>query len=41
MTSYNELKECIRLEVIGHDKSFSWRKALLRTRRNQKKHFLF
>lgn len=41
MTSYDELKECIRLEVIGHDKSFSWRKALLRTRRNQKKHFLF
>ncbi|HGY6832419.1 TPA: serine O-acetyltransferase [Escherichia coli] len=41
MTSYDQLKECIRLEVIGHDKSFSWRKALLRTRRNQKKHFLF
>ena len=41
MTSYDELKECIRLEVIGHDKAFSWRKALLRTRRNQKKHFLF
>ncbi len=41
MISYNELKECIRLEVIGRDKSFSWRKALFRTRRNPKKHFLF
>ncbi|EFB4090455.1 serine acetyltransferase [Escherichia coli] len=41
MTSYDHLKECIRLEVIGYDKPFSWRKALLRTRRNQKKHFLF
>ncbi|UGS43461.1 serine O-acetyltransferase [Pseudocitrobacter corydidari] len=41
MASYNELKECIRLEVIGQNKSFSWRKALLRTRRNQRKHFIF
>ncbi|MTH48212.1 serine acetyltransferase [Intestinirhabdus alba] len=41
MTSYHELKECLRLEVIGHNKTFSWRKALLRTRRNPKKHFLF
>lgn len=41
MTSYTELKECIRLEIIGHDKPFSWRKALLRTRRNPKKHFMF
>ncbi|KAA1050897.1 serine acetyltransferase [Pseudocitrobacter sp. 73] len=41
VNSYSELKECIRLEVIGRDKAFSWRKALFRTRRNHKKYFLF
>ncbi|WP_262360476.1 serine O-acetyltransferase [Citrobacter freundii complex sp. CFNIH2] len=41
MNSYSELKECIRLEVIGRDKAFSWRRAIIRTRRNHKKHFLF
>lgn len=35
------IKECIRLEVIGSNHKFSWRKAITRTRNNQKKHFTF
>ena len=41
MTSYKKLKECIHLEVIGRDNPFAWSRALRRTRRNQRKHFLF
>ncbi|WP_297197340.1 serine acetyltransferase [uncultured Pluralibacter sp.] len=41
MTSYEKLKECIHLEVIGRDNPFAWTRALRRTRRNQRKHFLF
>ncbi|TGB67843.1 serine acetyltransferase [Escherichia sp. E4930] len=35
------LKECIKIEVIGGNHEFSWRKALTRTRRNRRKHFMF
>lgn len=35
------LKECIRVEVIGSDHAFSWRKALTRTRNNRRKHYMF
>lgn len=35
------LKECIRVEVIGHDHKFSWRKALTRIRHNRRKYFMF
>ncbi|HCT5819298.1 TPA: serine acetyltransferase [Citrobacter sedlakii] len=35
------LKECIRVEVIGRDHKFSWRKALTRTRHNRRKFFMF
>lgn len=35
------LKECIRVEVIGRDHEFSWRKALTRTRNNRRKRFMF
>lgn len=35
------LKECIRIEVIGKDHKFSWRKALTRTRHNRRKYFMF
>ncbi|TGC28856.1 serine acetyltransferase [Escherichia sp. E1130] len=35
------LKECIRVEVIGRDHKFSWRKALTRTRHNRRKYFMF
>lgn len=36
-----QLKDCILEEVIGSDHSFSWRKALTRTRNNPNKHFVF
>lgn len=35
------LKECIRVEVIGRDHSFSWRKALTRIRNNRRKYYMF
>ncbi|WP_342323475.1 serine acetyltransferase [Kosakonia sp. BYX6] len=35
------LKECIRVEVIGRDHEFSWRKAITRTRRHRRKYFMF
>ena len=39
--NYEQLKECLRVEIIGEDHSFSWRKALTRTRHNRRKKFMF
>lgn len=37
----DDLKECLRVEIIGADHPFSWRKALTRTRHHHRKKFMF
>lgn len=37
----NELKDCIHYEVIGSERPFSWRKAIVRAIKHRRVRYLF